>query len=337
MDLMHAMRTFVRVVDAGSFTAAAEQCGMSTAQVSRLVSELENHLQARLLHRTTRRLALSEAGSRYVERCRQILAQLEQAELEAGCARIEPRGRLRVHSITGLGIQLLAPLAGRYAERYPEVELDLTLSQHRPDLLQDGLDVVITLRHELQDSELIAQRLGDVVQVLCAAPAYLARYGVPREPSELAAHRCLRLADRRWATPGIFSARTASGCSSLASASRSMSPKPWSTRRRPAWASASCLITWPRPLCNAAAWFACCPSTACRPRRSMRCTRHGAFSMRRSRPGSTSSARRCPRRCRPTTACSKTGRTGPIVTSHAKVLEPARGFSAPRRALSYPA
>ncbi|WP_312572432.1 LysR family transcriptional regulator [Stutzerimonas balearica] len=195
MDLMHAMRTFVRVVDAGSFTAAAEQCGMSTAQVSRLVSELENHLQARLLHRTTRRLALSEAGSRYVERCRQILAQLEQAELEAGCARIEPRGRLRVHSITGLGIQLLAPLAGRYAERYPEVELDLTLSQHRPDLLQDGLDVVITLRHELQDSELIAQRLGDVVQVLCAAPAYLARYGVPREPSELAAHRCLRLAD----------------------------------------------------------------------------------------------------------------------------------------------
>lgn len=195
MDMLNAMRVFVRVVDAGSFTAAAEQCAMSTAQVSRLVSELENHLQARLLHRTTRRLALSEAGSRFAERCRQILGEVEQAEIEAGCARIDPRGRLRVHSITGLGIQLLARLAGRYSERYPAVDLELTLSQHHPDLLQDGLDVVITLRHQLEDSELIAQRLGSVSQVLCAAPSYLAQHGVPRHPEDLHRHRCLRLAD----------------------------------------------------------------------------------------------------------------------------------------------
>lgn len=195
MDMLQAMRMFVRVVDAGSFTAAATQAATSTAQVSRLVSDLENQLQARLLHRTTRRLALTEAGARFLEQCRQILAQLEQAQLEACGAHQKPRGRLRVHSTTGLGIQLLATLASRYNQLYPEVRLELMLSQRQPGLLEEELDVVITLSRELPDSELIAQNLGTVFNVVCAAPSYLDQHGVPSQPQDLEQHRCLRLVD----------------------------------------------------------------------------------------------------------------------------------------------
>ncbi len=195
MDMLHAMRAFVRVVDTGSFTAAARQTDTSTAQVSRLVSELENHLHARLLQRTTRRLALTEVGARFLERSREILAQLDDARQEACGAHLTPRGRLRLHSTTGLGIQLLSSLAGHYCERYPEVSLDLSPSQRQPDLLEAGLDVIITLSRDLPDSELIAQRLGPVFHVVCAAPSYLQRHGVPRRPTDLHDHRCLRLLD----------------------------------------------------------------------------------------------------------------------------------------------
>ena len=195
MDFFQAMRVFARVVDAGSFTAAAKALGLSTAQVSRQVSELENHLQARLLQRTTRRLGLTEVGSRYLERCRHILSELEDAGAEAGGAHLMPRGRLRVHAITGLGTHLLAPLAARYGELYPEVNLELTLSQRHPDLLEEGQDVVITLARELPDSELVAQLLDTSYSVVCAAPAYLEQHGIPMTLDELSQHRCLRLQD----------------------------------------------------------------------------------------------------------------------------------------------
>lgn len=206
MDMLQAMRAFVRVVDAGSFTAAAAQSATSTAQVSRQVAELESQLQARLLHRTTRRLALTEAGERFLEQSRQILAQLEQARLEASGAHLTPRGRLRVHSTTGLGIQMLATLASRYSEQYPEVNLELMLSQRQPDLLGESLDVVITLSRELPDSELIAQNLGSVFNLVCAAPSYLRQHGTPTTPQELQQHRCLRLVDPVFADAWEFNA-----------------------------------------------------------------------------------------------------------------------------------
>src|SRR3989338_9146028 len=171
MDVFQAMRVFTRVVDAGTFTAAAQTLGLSTAQVSRQVSELESHLQARLLQRTTRRLGLTEVGSRYLERCRHILSELEDAGAEAGGAYLMPRGRLRVHAITGLGTHLLAPLAARYSELYPEVNLELTLSQRHPDLL------------------------GTTYSVVCAAQSYLGQHGIPMTLDELSQHRCLRLLD----------------------------------------------------------------------------------------------------------------------------------------------
>lgn len=195
MNMLHAMQAFVRVVDAGSFTAAAQQAESSTAQVSRLVADLENHLQARLLHRTTRRLALTETGEAFLLQCRQILEQIDDACAQASGSHLTPRGNLRVHALTGLGIQLLATLAGRYSELYPEVNIELVLSQRQPDLLADDLDVVITLSRELPDSELIAQPLGGVSQVVCAAPQYLKQHGVPSTPAELQAHRCLQLVD----------------------------------------------------------------------------------------------------------------------------------------------
>lgn len=204
MDMLHAMRVFVRVVDAGSFTAAAQQTHTSTAQVSRLVSELENDLQARLLHRTTRRLALTEAGERYLEHCRVILDQVEQARVEASGAHLVPKGRLRVHSTIGLGIQMLATFAGRYNQIYPDVNLELMLSQQQPDLLEENLDVVITLARQLPDSDLISQQLGTVYHVVCASPLYLRQRGIPLVPSDLEHHRCLRLADPVFADSWSF-------------------------------------------------------------------------------------------------------------------------------------
>ncbi|WP_068829258.1 LysR family transcriptional regulator [Pseudomonas sp. BMS12] len=195
MDTLHSMRVFVRVIDCGSFTAAAQALDLSTAQVSRLVSELEQQLQARLLHRTTRRLALTEVGERYLQRCRQILGEVDEAAAEARGAHLNPSGRLRVQSMTGLGLQHLTGLIARYSERYPQVVVDLTLSQRNPDMLEDGQDVVITFARELPDSQMVAQLLGPMFSVLCASPAYLAQHGVPRQPADLQNHRMLRLLD----------------------------------------------------------------------------------------------------------------------------------------------
>ena len=193
MDIFQAMRVFVRVVETGSFTAAAQALGYSTAQTSRLLSELESSLQARLLQRSTRRLALTEVGARYLERCRMILGEIEDANAEAAGAHLIPRGHLRVQSTTGLGIQLLAPLVARYTELYPQVHVDLTLSQRQPDLLEEGHDLVITLSAHLPDSELIGQPLGSIFSVISAAPSYLKGRDIPTVPDDLHQHRCLHL------------------------------------------------------------------------------------------------------------------------------------------------
>ena len=195
MDIFQAMRVFVRVVETGSFTAAAQALGYSTAQTSRLLSELESSLQARLLQRSTRRLALTEVGMRYLERCRLILGEVDDANAEAGGAHLIPRGHLRVQSTTGIGIQLLAPLIAKYSDLYPQVNVDLTLSQRQPDLLEEGHDVVITLSAQLPDSELVGQQLGSIYSVISAAPSYLKKHGIPLTPEELNAHRCLHLVD----------------------------------------------------------------------------------------------------------------------------------------------
>ncbi|WP_322047549.1 LysR family transcriptional regulator [Paraburkholderia sp. J67] len=191
--LLHAMTAFLRVVDAGSFTAAAEVMELTTAQVSRLVSELENRLQTKLLQRTTRRMAVTSVGERYANQCRTILELVTEAENEASGARIQPSGRLRVLCMASFGDRYVVPLVAKYCAAYPSVTFEYSASQFVPDLLAEGMDVSIYLTQRLPDSSIVAQRLGVVQGVLCASPAYLKRHGMPKSVEELADRACLRL------------------------------------------------------------------------------------------------------------------------------------------------
>ncbi|MDG9780545.1 LysR family transcriptional regulator [Metapseudomonas otitidis] len=193
MDTLQTMRAFSCVADTGSFTAAAQQLGTTTANISRAVAHLEGHLKARLLNRTTRRIALTEAGQRYLLRCQQILAYVEEAEAEAGDAHARPAGRLRVHSMTGIGQHYVIRAMAGYRQQYPDVSFDLTLANRVPDLLDEGLDVAIVVATELPDSGLVSQRIGATYSILCAAPGYIAERGAPRTPADLAQHECLLL------------------------------------------------------------------------------------------------------------------------------------------------
>lgn len=191
MDTLQNMRVFVRVVEAGSFTGAAQQLNTTTAYASRAVSDLEAHLRTRLLNRTTRRIALTEAGERYLHRCEQILSYVDEAEAEASDAHARPSGRLRVHSMASFGQHYTVPAISRYRERYPDVDIDLTLAQRLPDLLDEGFDVSLVISRELPDSGFVSQRLGSTFSIACASPDYIAKYGAPQGPQELAQHVCL--------------------------------------------------------------------------------------------------------------------------------------------------
>lgn len=193
MDILFNMRAFVCVAETGSFTGAAARLDLTTSYVSRAVATLETHLRARLLHRTTRRIALTEAGQRYLRRCQQILAEIEEAEAEASDAHARPAGNLKLHSMTGIGHHYLIQAAADYSEQFPEVSFDLTLTNRDTDILDEGYDVSVVTARELPDSGFISKQLGNIYSVLCAAPAYLARMGVPQLPADLQRQRCLRL------------------------------------------------------------------------------------------------------------------------------------------------
>ncbi|HBN8522196.1 LysR family transcriptional regulator [Pseudomonas aeruginosa] len=195
MDLIQGMHAYIRVVESGSFTLAAEAMGISTSKVSRLVSSLEHQLSARLLQRTTRRLLVTDIGMRYFERCKQILGDIADAAAEVSSFQSRVAGRLRVHAVTEFGLERLTPLLVDYLDRYPDVSIDLSLTQGTPAMLDEGLDVLIALAHSLPNSSFISQRLGQVFSVVCASPDYLSQHGVPKRPEELRGHRCLQLVD----------------------------------------------------------------------------------------------------------------------------------------------
>jgi DNA-binding transcriptional LysR family regulator len=193
MDRLAAMTAFAAVVEAGSFVQAAERRGLSTTVLSRRVAELEQHLGARLLNRTTRRLSLTESGQAFYERCVQLLAELEDAERAASATAAAPRGTLRLTCSLALGVQRLAPAMASFAARYPDVKFHVSASDQVIDLVEEGFDLAVRVGEVRADS-LVARRLGETQIMLAAAPAYLKRHGTPRDLADLATRALLTYA-----------------------------------------------------------------------------------------------------------------------------------------------
>src|SRR5215468_10168995 len=196
MDRLTSMAVFKRAVEAGSLAAAARQFGISPEMAGKHVRDLEKHLGVRLLNRSTRRLHPTEAGGNYYERCNQILSDIEDAEAEAGSLQVTPRGLLRITGPRTFGVLHLAPAISDYMAHYPSVSVDISLSDRRVNLIDEGFDLAIRIG-ETSDSGLIARRLASACLVLCAAPAYLDRTGRPEKPADLSRHACLVYADLR--------------------------------------------------------------------------------------------------------------------------------------------
>jgi DNA-binding transcriptional LysR family regulator len=184
------MEAFVRVADSRSFSEAARRLRLSKSVVSRQVAALETQLGARLFHRTTRSLSLTEVGQAYYERCSRILAEIEEANLSVSNLQAAPRGKLRINAPMSFGVLHLAPLLPSFLKRYPQIDIDMAMNDRFISLIDEGFDVAVRIG-KLEDSSLIARFLAPARKVVCASPAYLERCGVPKTPDELAGHCCL--------------------------------------------------------------------------------------------------------------------------------------------------
>ncbi len=191
MNRLAALEAFVRVAETRSFTEAAERLRTSKSGLSRQVSALEAELGARLLHRTTRSLTLTEAGRSYYERAVRILADLEEANAAVSQHQASPRGHLRISAPMSFGFLHLAPALPDFLDRYPEVSVDLAMNDRFVDLVEEGFDLAVRIS-ALADSSLISRRLAPIRRVLCASPDYLARRGLPKTPDDLKGHDGLR-------------------------------------------------------------------------------------------------------------------------------------------------
>lgn len=192
------MTAFAKVVDAGGFTAAADQMNLSRAMVSRLVQQLEDDLGTRLLNRTTRRLSLTEAGRAYHERCVALLNEVAALDSSVTELAQEVRGKLRVNAPVSFGALHVAPFVAEFLQRHPQAAVELTLNDRFVNLVEEGYDVAIRIG-QLADSSLVARKLAPVRVYACAAPIYLAAHGTPQTPADLARHNCLNY---RYSTQG---------------------------------------------------------------------------------------------------------------------------------------
>jgi DNA-binding transcriptional LysR family regulator len=200
-----AMTAFVRAVERNGFSPAARDLGVTPSAISKLVTRLERRLGVMLLHRTTRRLALTPEGELYFERAQRIVEAIHDAETEVMRFGERPRGKLRINVGTAFGTYVLVPALPEFLARYPEIELELALTDRIVDLVDVGADLAIRLG-PLADSNLVARKLTTLTRVVVAAPAYLARRGTPRTPEALATHECLTLSgiagQREWPFAG---------------------------------------------------------------------------------------------------------------------------------------
>lgn len=190
------MMVFVRVVEAGSFSEAARLLLMTPSTVSKLIARLEARLGVRLIERSTRRLALTREGQFYYERSRALLGQLDETEQQIAQGGAEAEGVIRVTSSVTFGVAALEPILPEFLQAYPRIAVDLSLSDDVVDLYLDRTDVAIRVG-KLQDSSLMARRIGETRRRIVASPAYLARHGTPRTPEDLMSHNCLGFNFRR--------------------------------------------------------------------------------------------------------------------------------------------
>lgn len=190
MDRFQALTAFAKVVETGSFVAAARRLDVSVSAVSRHVAELEAHLDVRLLNRTTRRLSLTESGGVFYERCVQLLADLDEAEQSASASAVTPRGTLRLSAPVTFGERHLAPAIGAFVERFPDMRFDVELSDRAVDLVEEGFDAALRIG-AIGSQNLVGRAVGTTSMVCCAGPDYLRRRGEPKRPDDLAGHECL--------------------------------------------------------------------------------------------------------------------------------------------------
>lgn len=191
MDSFALMRSFRRIVELGGLAKAAEDLGVSAAGLSKQLRALESHLGAVLIQRTTRRMGLTEVGEAYYRECVRLLDELDALEASVRGQSQQVSGRLRVNAPLSFALSVLSPLLARFLQRYPQLQLDLVLEDRLLDAVAEGFDVSIRLRAQLPDSSLIARRLGQACQMLCASPSYLAAHGVPADAAALAGHASL--------------------------------------------------------------------------------------------------------------------------------------------------
>src|SRR5215468_3088280 len=207
MDRIDAMQAFVAVADLHGFAPAARKLRLSPSAITRLIAALEDRLGARLLQRTTRSVTLTDAGARYLERARRILADVEEAERAAESERTLPSGLLVVSAPLGFGRLHVSPVMSAYLKRYPEVIGELRLEDRMISLVEDGVDLAVRIG-ELADSSLVARHVGEMRRIVVASPAYLKARGEPKNPATLGSHNTIRfgsttgLADWRFVDDG---------------------------------------------------------------------------------------------------------------------------------------
>jgi len=190
MDKLQAMEVFVRVVETGGITRAADSLHMPKATAATLIQKLEAALGVKLLNRTTRHVSVTPDGAAYYERCVSILAEVRETEELLGKQQSTPRGRVRVDVPTLMARSVFVPALPQFFERYPEIELALASNERRADLIEEGIDCAVW-SGEIEESSLVARRVGFLYFATCAAPSYIAAHGQPRHPDDLAQHRCI--------------------------------------------------------------------------------------------------------------------------------------------------
>lgn len=190
MDRLLSMEVFIATVGLGSFTAAANVFKITPAMVSKHITSLEKRLGATLLARTTRRQKLTEVGEKYYENCKQILGQIADAEAGAEAMGSNPKGHLRVNASISCGSLILAPIICDYLQQFPEVNIELSLTDRYVDIVDEGFDVAIRIG-DLKDSSLVARKLSMFELAVCASPDYIAKAGLPKTPEDLLQHQCL--------------------------------------------------------------------------------------------------------------------------------------------------